>query len=230
MTATVSTPMPRNLLRLTRVIPAAALIGALGLSGIAWGEGFAGLAFAEPENAKPAYPLFPDAPPMTVIPRKKTADLHSCRDCHEWAESNLTPRALNEPHVFSLNHGLHGKGEFWCFTCHHLDEDGGLRTLEGEKLDFDQAYVVCSQCHSQQTRDWYFGAHGKRIGNWQGERQVLNCTVCHYQHGPHIEPRTPRPPRPVPSYKASHAAQSETEPEMTGTQAVAADKRSDHGE
>jgi hypothetical protein len=219
-----------SLLKLTRLCPAAALIAGLALTGAARGDGFAGLAFAEPEKAKPAYPLFSDAPPMTVIPRKKTADLHSCRDCHEWAESNPTPRALNEPHVFSLNHGIHGKGKFWCFTCHHLDEDGGLRTLEGEKLDFDQAYVVCSQCHSRQTRDWFFGAHGKRIGNWRGERQVLNCTVCHYQHSPRVEPRAPRPPRPVPSYTGRHGAQFQNEPELPGVQAAAVDQGTEHGE
>ena len=47
--------------------------------------------------------------------------------------------------------------------------------------------MLCSQCHVKQARDWAFGAHGKRVGSWQGERQVYNCTVCHYQHHPAIE-------------------------------------------
>jgi hypothetical protein len=142
--------------------------------------------------------LFAGAAPFWVIPSKKDPDIHPCADCHEWAESDLTPRALDEPHDnFALQHGLHGKGEFWCFTCHHLDGDGGIRTIEGEKLDFDDAYVVCAQCHARQAKDWSYGAHGKRIGNWAGERRILNCTACHYQHRPAIKGRRPKPPPPV---------------------------------
>ena len=165
------------------------------------GDEFAGLHLALPDKAQEAYMLYPDAPGFDVVPRQKDSDMHPCLDCHDWAESDPTPRVLDEPHDnFKLEHGIHGKGEFWCFTCHHLEGDGGLRTLEGDKLPFDQAYIVCSQCHSQETRDWYFGAHGKRIGNWRGKRQILNCTVCHYQHSPAVKPRKPLPPRPVPSY------------------------------
>jgi hypothetical protein len=37
-----------------------------------------------------------------------------------------------------------------------------------------------------------FGAHGKRQGNWQGTRQVFNCTACHYQHRPALKARAPK--------------------------------------
>lgn len=148
---------------------------------------------AEPDfsgDIQPAYALFPDAPAFAVIPSVRDRDMHPCSNCHTWTKSDLTPRKLKKPHDnFELKHGLHGKGKFWCFTCHTLDGRGGLRTLEGQKLDFNEAYVLCSQCHVQETRDWVFGAHGKRVANWQGERQVYNCTVCHYQHDPAIEPR-----------------------------------------
>ncbi len=150
---------------------------------------------AEPNFDAPfeeGYALFQGVGSFQVIPSKKDADMHPCLDCHEWAESDLTPRLLKEPHDnFKLEHGLHGKGEFWCLTCHHLEGDGGLRTLEGLKLSFDEAYILCSQCHSQETKDWYFGAHGKRVENWRGPRQILNCTACHYQHRPELEPRKP---------------------------------------
>ena len=148
---------------------------------------------AEPDfsgDIRPAYALFPGAPPFSVIPSVRDRDMHPCSNCHTWTKSDLTPRRLKKPHDnFELKHGLHGKGEFWCFTCHTLDGKGGLRTFEGRKLDFNEAYILCSQCHVQETRDWVFGAHGKRVANWQGERQVYNCTVCHYQHDPSIEPR-----------------------------------------
>ena len=150
---------------------------------------------AEPDFQAPfeqGYALFPSVEPFHVIPSQKDKDMHPCLDCHEWAESDLTPRRLKEPHDnFKLEHGLHGKGEFWCFTCHHLEGDGGLRTLEGLKLSFDEAYIVCTQCHSQESRDWYFGAHGKRMENWRGTRKVLNCTACHYQHRPNLDARKP---------------------------------------
>ncbi len=142
---------------------------------------------AEPQAA---IALFPDMPNLKVIPSQKDEEMLPCGNCHQWAESDPTPRLLKEPHNnFALQHGLHGKGQFWCFTCHDLEGDGGLRTLEGETLGFDQAYVLCSQCHVQEGRDWAFGAHGKRIGSWRGERQVLNCTACHYQHRPGWLPR-----------------------------------------
>ena len=152
---------------------------------------------AEPDFDAPfeqGYALFMGVAPFKVIPSKKDPEMHPCLDCHEWAKSDLTPRLLKEPHDnFKLKHGLHGKGEFWCFTCHHLEGDGGLRTLEGLKLSFDEAYIVCSQCHAQEARDWYFGGHGKRVENWRGTRKIMNCTACHYQHGPSLEARKPLP-------------------------------------
>ena len=142
---------------------------------------------------RPAYAVFEDAPPFEVIPSQRDADMHPCSNCHQWVLSDPTPRALKPPHDnFELQHGLHGKGKFWCFTCHHLDEKGGLKTLEGEKLEFSDAYLLCSQCHPDQARDWVFGAHGKRQGNWQGTRQVYNCTACHYQHRPALKARAPK--------------------------------------
>mgnify|MGYP001580408773 CR=1 FL=1 len=143
-------------------------------------------------DIRPVYALFPDAPVFSVIPSVRDRDMHPCSNCHTWAKSDPTPRSLKEPHDnFSLSHGLHGKGKFWCFTCHTLEGKGGLRTLEGLPLGFNEAYVLCSQCHVQEARDWVYGAHGKRVGNWRGERQVYNCTVCHYQHRPAIKPRAP---------------------------------------
>jgi len=156
---------------------------------------------SEVENARPdldapprpAYAIFRDVPPFEVIPSERDADMHPCSNCHQWVLSDPRPRVLKKPHDnFELRHGLHGKGKFWCFTCHHLDGQGGLKTLEGEKLEFGDAYVLCSQCHVDQARDWVYGAHGKRASGWQGTRQVLNCTACHYQHRPALKARAPK--------------------------------------
>ncbi|MEA3411960.1 MAG: hypothetical protein U9R74_10525 [Pseudomonadota bacterium] len=83
---------------------------------------------AEPDFNRvplPGQQVFADMPAFTVVPSRKDTDMHPCSDCHEWAESDLTPRPLQDPHDnFTLDHGLHGKGEFWCFTCHDLERGG----------------------------------------------------------------------------------------------------------
>jgi hypothetical protein len=153
---------------------------------------------ANPAKIVDGEPPFEDAPAFRVITRKKDPDMHPCGDCHDDAESDFTPRELAEPHDnFKLEHGLHGRGEFWCFTCHRVKGAGGLKTLEKDKLGFDEAYVVCAQCHSQEARDWTFGAHGKRVEGWQGERTLLSCTVCHFQHRPAVPAREPLGPPPM---------------------------------
>jgi hypothetical protein len=137
---------------------------------------------AEPKDV---YSLFLEMPEFKVIPSTRDTEMHPCSSCHRWAQSDLTPRPLRTPHDnFFLRHGLHGKGQFWCFTCHDLENGGELRTLDGEPVGFNEAYLVCTQCHVDKGRDWAFGAHGKRVSNWQGERQVYTCTACHYQHAP----------------------------------------------
>lgn len=144
------------------------------------------------------YELFAGVPEFEVIPAARDQEMHPCGNCHEWAKSDPTPRSLADPHDnFELTHGMHGKGGFWCFTCHDLSGKGGLKTLEGERLEFEEAYVLCSQCHVDQARDWAFGAHGKRVGNWQGPRKIYNCTACHYQHAPEIPLREPLGPPPA---------------------------------
>jgi len=141
-------------------------------------------------NPRKVYSLFPDMPDFEVIPSKKDAELYPCKNCHEWVKSNTEPRILEQPHDnFQLKHGLHGKGQFWCFTCHDKQDKGNLVTLQGEYLEFNEAYILCSQCHVKEARDWAYGAHGKRVGNWKGKRQVYNCTACHYQHSPAIKSR-----------------------------------------
>jgi len=179
-----------------------------------WDWSSAGDEVAEPEPASPAEPvrspkpraapdpaaeprpaiaLFPGPPPFLVVPGVKDEAMYPCGNCHLWAESDPTPRVLKEPHDnLVFRHGLHGKGRLWCFTCHQTGDDG-LRTLEGEPVGSDNAYLICAQCHANQARDWAFGAHGKRVGGWRSERRVLDCTACHSPHRPAWETRDARP-------------------------------------
>jgi hypothetical protein len=141
-----------------------------------------------------ALEVFPAIGDFSVVAARRDRDMHPCANCHQWVMSNPEPRRLAAPHDnFELEHGMHGKGGFWCLTCHDAKNNMTLKTLEGEAVDYDHSYVVCTQCHVQQGRDWANGAHGKRVANWNGPREVLNCTACHYQHRPAIEPRGPMP-------------------------------------
>ena len=118
-----------------------------------------------------------------------------CMRCHATMDSNATPRKLPDaPHTDTMDHGA---GKLWCMACHDPDDRNKLHTMVGQQVDFDRAYIVCGACHSGQQKDWYFGAHGKRKGNWQGERVIYNCTHCHDPHEPALEARQPEPPPPV---------------------------------
>jgi Zn finger protein HypA/HybF involved in hydrogenase expression len=107
---------------------------------------------------------------------------------------NPEPRELMSPHPGAISHG---KGRIWCLNCHHPDDRNNLQTLRGEKVDFDQAYMVCGQCHANRQQDWHFGGHGKRVANWQGKRILYSCTHCHDPHQPAVKGREPSPMPPI---------------------------------
>jgi len=108
--------------------------------------------------------------------------------------TNPAPRKLYAPHQAALDHG---DGRFWCLQCHAPEERNSLTLMTGETLSFDASWQLCGQCHYQPQKDWAFGAHGKRLDNWQGERELYNCTHCHDPHSPAIKPRAPESPPPV---------------------------------
>jgi hypothetical protein len=130
-----------------------------------------------------------------VLPQKAGILLFPCSQCHAAKPPDPKPRALvGAPHVADLPHG---KGRFWCIDCHRLDNRDQLVLLDGTPVEFDDAHMVCGQCHGNRHRDWWFGAHGKRAANWSGERVVWNCTHCHDAHHPALAPRKPSKPPPV---------------------------------
>ena len=135
---------------------------------------------------------YPTAPSFTVAAPKRRSKLPRCIRCHAEMEPDPTIRRLPDaPHIDGISHG---RGRVWCLVCHDQEERNYLRTLVGEKLEADRAYLQCGACHAAQQKDWYFGAHGKRVETWDGERVIQNCTSCHDPHEPAIEPRDPKPP------------------------------------
>ncbi len=152
----------------------------------------------QPETPAPTVPgLFegyPGAPEFSVVPRRSELQFYPCENCHGVIPPNAQRRQLYSPHPAALNHG---SGRIWCLDCHALENRNTLESLAGENVDFNDAYLICGQCHFQPQKDWYFGAHGKRQVNWQGERTLYNCTHCHDPHQPAVRPRPPEPPPPV---------------------------------
>ncbi|MEE4376756.1 MAG: cytochrome C [Candidatus Competibacteraceae bacterium] len=147
-----------------------------------------------PENSPlTGFSGYPGAPAFTVAPRAEPLPNYPCSMCHQYKPPDPKPRKLAVPHP-ELDHG---KGRLWCMECHDLEDRDQLGTLRGEKVGYDQTYLVCGQCHFPQQKDWFFGAHGKRVGNWQGEREIYNCSQCHDPHAPVILPRAPQLPPPV---------------------------------
>lgn len=140
------------------------------------------------------FPGFPDAPPFEVVARRDDLFFYPCDQCHEFMEASDEVRELDAPHDVELEHG---NGRMWCIQCHSMVDRNTLWTLLREPVDLDEAYIVCGGCHANRQKDWYFGAHGKRVGGWRGERVLYNCTHCHDPHSPSIQPRKPAPMPPV---------------------------------
>ena len=131
-------------------------------------------------------------PPLAVQPRKAALEekgSYPCSECHDESLANdPRERELTDAHDDIVL--VHGGGRLWCTTCHH-DDRGQLRSLKGEPIDFDQSFLLCGECHFQQQRDFFYGAHGKRVGNWNAAREALTCTACHEAHDPSIKARLP---------------------------------------
>jgi hypothetical protein len=145
----------------------------------------------EPEAG---FSQYPDTPPPKVPPRKDKLTFYPCSQCHANWQTNEEPRALAPVHEVSLKHG---DGRLWCLTCHDPKNRDKLHTVRDGEVDFDEAWKVCGQCHSNRQKDWYYGAHGKRVYDWKGEPTRYNCTHCHNPHRPPFMQRKPQPKPPV---------------------------------
>lgn len=149
-----------------------------------------------PEPTEPqTFTGWAGAPAYTVVPRKDQLQLFPCSQCHKVLPLNTTPRKLvAAPHAAALSHG---QGNMWCLDCHQGTNRDVLRTINGTPVDFDNSDRLCVQCHSARHRDWTFGAHGKRVSHWLGDRKLYACTHCHDPHQPQLAPRKASKPPPI---------------------------------
>ena len=141
------------------------------------------------------YSLYPEAIPFQVAARKvEDVPMYPCMDCHAKRKSDPTPRTVQDKHKgFVLKHDP----RTWCLECHNSKDMNTLNArVDGQVrvVDMDLSYLLCSQCHFRQAKDWHYGGHGKRIGMWREPRVLRNCVECHPPHSPSIKPDKPAPP------------------------------------
>ena len=96
-----------------------------------------------------------------------------CTDCHANLPPNPVKRVLTEWHEDISAMFNHDSENRWCLDCHDLNNRDSLRLASGKLLDFKESYKLCGQCHGEKYRDWKVGVHGKRTGEWNGQKRIF---------------------------------------------------------
>jgi len=153
-------------------------------------EIFQNIRRSEPHRAPAQTGEFPVQPPPF------SEDIFPCSDCHEPDDD-----VDREPHEFTLEHESivlhHDEANRWCLDCHDAQQRDFLHLADGTLIEFNESYRLCGQCHGTVFRDWKVGIHGKRTGDWNGDKHYLLCVHCHDPHSPSFKPIHPFP-APIP--------------------------------
>ena len=88
----------------------------------------------------------------------------------------------------------HDSDHRWCLDCHDNANRDVLHLSNGDPVPFTESYRLCGQCHGDKYRDWRWGVHGKRVGQWDGQKTYFLCVNCHNPHSPRFKPLKPLPP------------------------------------
>jgi hypothetical protein len=145
----------------------------------------------------PVAPRAAEAPPPTpgarveVPPPPFSDGIFPCTACHNKdLPPNRKRRELRDMHTdIVLKHDTEYR---WCLDCHDADNRDQLHLASGEGVPFEESYRLCGQCHGEKYRDWRAGVHGRRVGQWDGQKQYLLCVHCHSPHQPHFKPMKPQ--------------------------------------
>lgn len=127
---------------------------------------------------------------VEVPPPPFTDGIFPCSNCHNKnMPPNRTRRVLTDFHTdIDLKHDTEHR---WCLDCHDADNRDQLHLASGEPVKFEESYKLCGQCHGEKYRDWRAGVHGRRVGQWNGQKQYLLCVHCHSPHQPRFKPMVP---------------------------------------
>ena len=138
---------------------------------------------------------------IQVPPPPLSEDYYPCSMCHADLETNLERRELVEMHDDIVL--KHDEKNRWCFACHDAANRDMLHSASGELIAFEESYRLCGQCHGPKLRDWEAGIHGRRTGDWNGQKEYLLCAHCHNPHAPRFPSMKPEPPpiKPEPQAK-----------------------------
>ena len=130
---------------------------------------------------------------VEVPPPPFSEGVFPCTECHNKTDlpANRTRRTLVDDHDDIVL--KHDEEHRWCLDCHDTENRDRLHLASGELVPFDESYQLCGQCHGEKYRDWRAGVHGRRIGQWNGEKKYLLCVHCHSPHQPRFKALKPQP-------------------------------------
>lgn len=131
-------------------------------------------------------------PPPPINP-----EMWPCSQCHDNKDLTANPKRRTLAMAHDEVVLRHDEQHRWCLDCHDAENRDVLRLASGTHVPFERSYELCGQCHGDKYRDWRAGVHGRRTGNWNGEKQYLLCVHCHDPHAPQFKPIRPEP-MPVP--------------------------------
>jgi hypothetical protein len=132
-------------------------------------------------------------PKFFVTPPPFSKGIFPCSQCHAGLEPNPERRELMF-HTEIAEGFDHAEEQRWCLDCHNPNDRDKLRLVSGKLVSFEESYDLCGQCHGTIFRDWKAGVHGKRTGEWNGEKKYRLCVHCHYPHWPKFQGFKPLPP------------------------------------
>ena len=177
-----------------RLLTRRALAAALGVVGLA-----ALPACSEPHEAL-AYPRGPaisadveDFSAKHVPPPPIDPEMWPCSQCHDNKDLTANPKRRELAMAHDNITLRHDEKHRWCLDCHDAENRDVLRLASGAPVPFERSYELCGQCHGDKYRDWRAGVHGRRTGQWNGEKQYLLCVHCHNPHAPAFQPLKPEP-------------------------------------
>ena len=137
-------------------------------------------AAAQPQPATiPVDEMVFETPP----PPFRDPDIFPCSECHNEDQPPVPERrVLEDMHEEIVLR--HDEEHRWCLDCHDAENRDRLRLANGTLVPFEESYRLCGQCHGDKYRDWRAGVHGRRTGEWNGDKQYLLCVHCHDPHAP----------------------------------------------
>lgn len=124
--------------------------------------------------------------------REQSLTAFPCSNCHTDDVGALKTALGTEEKLAHWDQELHHANAtiMNCETCHDT-KTNELVSLTGERIGFNNSYLLCGQCHQGEQKDWAGGAHGKRIGGWANPVVRETCVNCHNPHNPGFESKMP---------------------------------------